>query len=110
MSQQLDPAFSDGKDTQPLRSVAPACYRSLLEAFKSYNLHPYDVKAEALPENNGGYAIILRFGEGMKYSRQQAISGEQALQPDAALAGFFQTTAEACKQALIADYYKMTKS
>lgn len=95
-------------DEQPLRLALPACYEHLQAQFALDHLHPYDVKASAIPEGSG-YVIVLRYGEELAQSSKQFFELEAIEVLSAELTDFFRETAQLCKKALIADYYKMMK-
>ncbi|WP_232699246.1 hypothetical protein [Brevibacillus daliensis] len=105
MSQLLN---HDMSSEQPLRSVIPACYHRLLEEFKAFHLHSYDVKADTIIQD-GGYSIILRFGDDLKHVKEKLFSHEMVTNLDTTVIDFFRDAGESCKQALIADYFKMMK-
>lgn len=95
---------------QPLRLVLPICYQHLLDQFTLYHLHPYDMKASVISEN-GGFAIMLRYGEGLTQYKKQLFEQEalENLTSESEQTQFYKESAEICKKAMIADYYKMMK-
>lgn len=104
----MNPENHKSAGEQPLRLAFPASYQHLLEQFAVCHLHPYDVKASAIPED-GGFIIVLRYGEGLTQWKKHFFEHEALENPSTELTDFYKGTAETCKKALIADYYKMMK-
>lgn len=95
-------------EERQLRYTVPIVYNRMVETFATYHIHPYDVQALAI-KNEEGYAISLRFAKGFSQSITKHFSFEQAKHPDNEVTLFFQEAADKCKSFLIADYYKMMK-
>lgn len=93
---------------QPLRLSHPNCYQHLLEQFSRFHLHPYDVKASVMAQE-GGFLIVLRYGEGLTQSKQQFFKFEALASISEGLTHYYEEVAQLCKKTLIADYYKMIK-
>lgn len=93
---------------QPLRLAHPACYQQLLEQFANYHIHPYDVKASSITQDDS-IVIILRYGEGLIQSKQQSFTNDALVHASTQLIEFYVEVAELCKKTLIADYFKMIK-
>ncbi|WP_392391448.1 hypothetical protein [Neobacillus jeddahensis] len=91
-----------------LRYVVPALYNRMVEIFAVYHIHPYDVQATAV-KNEDGYDISLRYAADFSQSSIKHFSAEQVKNLDEEVTCFFQQAAETCKSFLIADYYKMMK-
>ncbi|MEX1029483.1 MAG: hypothetical protein WDZ91_05480 [Paenibacillaceae bacterium] len=72
------------------------------------HLHPYDVKASVIA-GEGGFLIVLRYGEGLAQSKQQFFDDEALAQLSEQITLFYKEAAELCKKMLIADYYKLIK-
>jgi len=106
----LAPTSDEAAAEQPLRLVFPICYQYLLDQFMLIHLHSYDVKASVVPEN-GGVCILLRYGEGFTQWKKRLFEPEalESLSTESELTKFYKETAQICKKAMIADYYKMMK-
>ena len=91
-----------------LRFAAPELYNRMVEILSTYHLHPYDVHATLL-KNENGLDVIVRFTADFSQLVTANFSMEQATHPDEAVTGFFEEAAARCKALLIADYYKMMK-
>lgn len=95
-------------EEQPLRLTRPLCYQHLIEQFYLYHLHPFDVKA-SITAQDGGFVIVLRYGEGLTQSKQHFFEYEALDQLSEGLTHFYEEVAQLCKKTLIADYYQMIK-
>jgi len=95
-------------EEKPLRLVKPGSYALLIKELESFHLHSYDMKASAIEEGDG-ITIVVRFGEQLNHAMKQFFTHETIQNADSLMTDFFRKVAEACKQALIADYYKMMK-
>lgn len=102
------PIYNEWAGEQPLRLAFPTCYQVLLEQFAVYHLHPYDIKASVIPENDG-FIIVLRYGEGLAQWKKHYFDYEALELSSPELNHFYEETAQACKKALISDYYNMMK-
>ena len=104
----MEKPINDAAGEQPLRLALPACYQHLVDQLALDHLHSYDVKASVIPQD-AGYLIALRFGEGWTQGKQQYFANEDLDHLTIKLTDFFKEIAQACKKALIADYFKMMK-
>ena len=91
-----------------LRIAKPVLYRSMVEIFEKYHIHPYDTQGSITKKENG-YDITLKFSNSFSQYATKHINSKQAEDPDDELIQFFEETAEQCKARLISDYYKMVK-
>ncbi|WP_430540015.1 hypothetical protein [Neobacillus drentensis] len=91
-----------------LRFAVPALYNRMIEIFAAYHIHPHDVQATVL-KNENGYEILVRFTSDFSQLVTKQFSFEQGEVPDEEVTRFFEEAAESCKSFLIADYYKMMK-
>lgn len=104
----MEKSLNESAGEQPLRLALPACYQYLLEQFALEHLHSYDVKASVIPQE-GGYLFLLRYGDGWMQGKQQYFANELLDNLSMELTNYFKEIAQACKKALIADYFKMVK-
>lgn len=91
-----------------LRYAAPALYNRMEEIFSAYHIHPYDVQATIL-KNEDGLNVTLMFSTDFSQALTKLFSFAQASLPDEEANQFFTEAAEKCKSSLIADYYKLMK-
>lgn len=95
-------------EEQLLRVAAPTLYDCLLKEIEAFHIHPYDIKASAI-NKNGGWEVILRYGDGFSHSTTHFFTEDAIHAPDQKGTVFFKQIAEDCQKVLIADYYKMMK-
>ena len=91
-----------------LRFAAPALYKKMVETFSANHLHPYDVLATVIQDEQG-FEVRIRFSTDYSLGEIFHVSFEQAMNPDQKVKRIFEETAEKCKTQLIADYFKMIK-
>jgi hypothetical protein len=91
-----------------MRFAAPALYEKMVEAFEDLHIHPYEIHATVI-KNENGMDVCLRFSADYSQSITNHFDNEQVMQPDEEVNLFFQNAANQCKALLIADYYKMMK-
>lgn len=94
---------------RPLRFVLPEYYRMLLELMEEYHLHPFDIKATVITEEEG-WKISLRYGEGLVQERSITSSHETIHHVDHNVIALFRETVVDCKKTMISDYYKFMKA
>ncbi|WP_075981904.1 hypothetical protein [Bacillus massilinigeriensis] len=99
---------SQGIEERLLRYAAPALYQSMVEAFSTYHIHPYDVHG-TISKNEHGFLLTIRYSTEFTQKLTKQISSDQAIQPNEEISRFFLEAAEECKSQLINDYYKMIK-
>ena len=92
-----------------IRYTAPALYNRMVELFSTYHIHPYDVLATAIKDEDG-YEVSIRFAPDFSHSAMKHFNFEQVKNLDEEVDCFFKEAAEKCKTSLITDYYKMMKS
>ncbi|PFO08378.1 hypothetical protein COJ85_03820 [Bacillus sp. AFS076308] len=91
-----------------LRYAVPALYDRMADIFAAYHIHPYDVHATAIKEDDG-YDVSIRFAADFSQVSTKHFTGEQVKHPGEDVTHFFQEAAETCKSFLITDYFKMMK-
>lgn len=97
-----------GTEERLLLFAAPALYKRMVERFSTFHIHPYDVQATVV-KNEDGFDLTLRFSSNFSQSVTTHVGFELAMNPDDQVTRFFEETAEKCKSQLISDYYKMVK-
>ncbi|MFD1360502.1 hypothetical protein [Lentibacillus salinarum] len=97
------------KREQPLRLVLPNLYQTITDILeKQHNIHPYDLQVKAIPESSG-YTIIVYFGDSFNHQKYQTFSNEAIQSIDSEIVSFIEETGNACKEVMIADYFKMMR-
>lgn len=91
-----------------LRFAAPELYRVMDEIFSLHHIHPFDVQAFAV-RNEQGMEITLRFTSDFSQFVTTHISYQQAKSLDQKVTQFFEDAAVKCKSLLIGNYYKNIK-
>ncbi|GAA0611349.1 hypothetical protein GCM10009001_30740 [Virgibacillus siamensis] len=94
---------------QSLRVLFPDLYQFVVNHLEeTHNIHPYDVQAHALKDQNG-YQLIFHFGEGYAHEESKFFTLDSIKNMDAEIKEFTKTVGEKCKEVMIADYFKMMK-
>lgn len=92
-----------------LRVILPNLYNFLMEELeKHYNIHPYDIQAHAIKESEQ-YQLIFYFGDGFAHQKTKSFSNEAIEKMSTEITDFAKELGEACKEVMIADYFKMMK-
>ncbi|MFD2760803.1 hypothetical protein [Lentibacillus juripiscarius] len=99
---------STGKE-RSLRVILPELYSFITTELEDrYNIHPYDIQANAVKEASG-YKIILYYGDNYAHQKAQSFSVKSLQSFDTELTAFIEEVGESCKEVMIADYYRMMK-
>lgn len=94
---------------QSLRVISPQLYRFFTgELERQYNIHPYDIQITA-SKVESGYNLTFYYGEGYGHRETHFFSSDAIQSLNSEIADFIEEFGESCKQAMIADYYKMLK-
>ncbi|MFC3040630.1 hypothetical protein ACFOGI_10265 [Virgibacillus xinjiangensis] len=97
------------KKAKFLRVLSPKLYRFLTSQLEEqFHIHSYDIQLEGIQEENG-ILVILQYGEGFTHVEEEVFSMDEIEQEGEDLQDFVQRTGEACREVMIADYYKMVK-
>jgi hypothetical protein len=90
-----------------LRVVSPELYGYLSDEFeKKFNIHPFDIQLEGI-EREDGIQVLLHYGEGFA-NQMDTFFPYSAIAPESdELKEFTVSAGETCKEAMVADYYKM---
>lgn len=99
----------ESKKELPLRLVLPKLYEILSTELENLHIHSYDYQANVIEENKG-YEIILRYGDGFQKSESTFFTSEMIENGSKELLDFIKSAAQSCKTVMIADYFKMMKS
>lgn len=89
----------------PLRMAAPAVYDSLMQTLDDLHVQPYDVKADAVKEDNG-LLLTVRFGEEFRQTLTHFFTYESLKKMDDEVTVFFKEIKEACHKALMSEYFQ----
>ncbi|MFZ3577281.1 hypothetical protein [Virgibacillus sp. DJP39] len=98
----------ENQSERSLRSVSPQLYSLLVTELEKVHIHPYDIQANAT-EKETGYQLLIRFGNDFSHKESVFFSFESIENEDNNVTEFIKNIGETCKQAMIADYYKMIK-
>ncbi|WP_164669518.1 hypothetical protein [Virgibacillus doumboii] len=91
-----------------LRAVYPKLYDHLLEELMSHNIHSYDVQI-TFEKAGSSVEIQVRFGERFTRELTRTFSEKNVHEIGDAFHDFCEEIKQACKETLIADYFKMVK-
>ncbi|MUK88008.1 hypothetical protein GMD78_06295 [Ornithinibacillus sp. L9] len=92
---------------QSLVIVSPKLYRYITTELEHlYHIHSYDVQIGAIKKKDG-IQVIVRFGKHFSKKEEQFFLHEQVKELSKEVKEFVESTGEACKKALIDDYFKM---
>ncbi|QKY69154.1 hypothetical protein [Lentibacillus sp. CBA3610] len=99
---------SSGRE-QPMRIILPNLYNEITKQLEEqHNIHPYDIQAKAVTEDSG-YQVIIYFGDGFSHRKSKHFSSEAIEKMDTDESGFIEELGDACKEVMIADYFKMMR-
>lgn len=98
---------SEGEQ-QALRAVSPKLYNYITEILEESNIHPYDIQTSTI-KTDEGLQVFVQYGENFKQSQSSFFSFETINNLDSEINDFTKEIADACKEAMIADYFKMMK-
>ncbi|MBP1950748.1 hypothetical protein [Virgibacillus litoralis] len=94
---------------QFLRVALPDLYSFLMEEVeKHYNIHPYDIQAHVIKDSEQ-YQLIFYYGDGFAHQKSKSFSHEAVERMGEEMTDFSKELGEACKEVMIADYFKMMK-
>ena len=91
-----------------LRVISPSMFEQIRSELEKYNVHPNDIQAKAI-EKNDGLEVTVLFGEGFNQSKAQFFTNDAIETDYESIQRFAYDIAEACREVMIADYYKMMK-
>lgn len=93
-----------------LRAVAPSLFNSIISGLANYNIHLNDVQANAIKKEDGLDVTVL-FGEHFNQYKSHFFTYDDInSDEDDEIKRFVNDIAEACKEVMIADYFKMIKT
>lgn len=91
-----------------LRAVSPQLYNYITEILEESNIHQYDFEASTIEIDNG-LQVFIQYGENFSQSQSAFFTFTEINQLDEKIKSFVEEIAEACKEVMIADYFKMMK-
>lgn len=92
-----------------LQVLFPDLYQFVINYLENtHNIHPYDIQAHAIKEQDG-YQLVFHFGEGYAHEKSQFFSDASIENLESEIEEFTKSVGEKCKEAMIADYFKMMK-
>lgn len=95
-------------EQRALRAVSPKLFRYISETLEEGNIHPYDIQASSV-EKEDGLQVFIQYGDNFTQSKSAYFSYQSIEKLDKEIETFIKEIAEACKQTMIADYFKMMK-
>src|SRR5699024_9093460 len=98
---------TEGKQ-RTLRAVSPELYHYITEKLADENIHQYDIQSSTV-ETGDGQQVFVHTGENSKQSQSQFFSHESIKRGNQEIEACTDEIAEACKETMIADYFKMVK-
>ncbi|TFJ93864.1 hypothetical protein [Lentibacillus salicampi] len=100
---------TSSKPEHPMRIILPDLYNELTEKLdEHHNIHQYDIQARVL-EDHSGFEAIIYFGDGFTHKESHYFSNEAIENSYDGLPEFTEKIGTACKEVMIADYYKMMR-
>src|SRR5690625_6412968 len=91
-----------------LRAVSPELYHYITEKLAEDKIHQYDIQASTI-ETADGLQVFVQYGENFTQSQAQFFAHEAIKKGNQEIAACTDEIAEACKETMIADYFKMVK-
>ncbi|GAA0444652.1 hypothetical protein GCM10008983_22580 [Lentibacillus halophilus] len=92
-----------------LRIILPELYHFITTELENrYNIHKYDIQANAIKEESG-YKVILYYGDGFAHQMSRSLTNDVLHNKREALTEFLEEAGESCKEVMIADYFRMMK-
>lgn len=88
----------------PLRMMAPHVYEELMETLAQLHIHPFDVKADAVRDENG-LRLVIRYGDGFNQTDSRFFTNESLKRMDGEVIAFFNDIKDACQKAMKTDYF-----
>lgn len=95
-------------EQKELRAVSPKLFRYISETLEVSNIHPYDIQATAV-EKEDGLQVFIQYGNNFNHSKSDYFTHQAIEKRNEEIDAFIKVIAEACKQTMIADYFKMMK-
>ena len=93
---------------KPIRMVIPELFDFLNTELVKLHIHSYDYQANVV-EQDGGFEMILRFGEDLNQLESQFFTYEMINKRSEELLDFIHSAGKSCEKTLIAEYFKMMK-
>lgn len=93
---------------QMLRAVAPHLFEQITTELELYNIHLNDIQANVVKKDEGLHVIVL-FGENFTQSKSHFFSSAKDDVNEIEMKQFAHKIAEACREIMVADYFKMMK-
>lgn len=90
---------------KPLRMISPKLYHYIISEFKNDNIHSYDLLVNGIKKGDE-IKIILRFGENFSHNTTKVFSDRAIAEQAHELSEFIKDATEACKKAMIDDYFQ----
>lgn len=91
-----------------LRAVSPDLFDKIISELEKYHIHLNDIQANVIKKEDGLEVIVL-FGENFNQSKSRFFTNETVENQYEDIQRFAYDIAEACREVMIADYFKMMK-
>ncbi|HLQ71726.1 MAG TPA: hypothetical protein VK142_07970 [Bacillota bacterium] len=91
-----------------LRAVSPDLFNVIISELEKYNIHLNDIQANVIIKEDGLDVIVL-FGEHFNQTKSRFFTHESIESQFEDIQRFAYDIAEACREVMIADYFKMMK-
>jgi len=91
-----------------LRVISPHLFEQITAELEKYNVHLNDIQANVV-EKDDGLEVIVLFGEHFSQSKSHFFGHSESDFDEVEIKQFANTVAEACKEVMVADYFKMMK-
>lgn len=91
-----------------LRAVSPELFEHITAELEKSNIHPNDIQANAIKKDDG-LDVTVRFGDNFGQTRSQFFAYADINSNHESINTFANDIAEACREVMIADYFKMMK-
>jgi hypothetical protein len=92
-----------------MRIILPKLYQAITNKLEEqHNIHPYDIQAKVQTDTSG-YQVIVYFGDGFAHKESHYFSNEAIENMNHNVIEFIEKIGDACKEVMIADYFKMMR-
>ncbi|WP_010530761.1 hypothetical protein [Lentibacillus jeotgali] len=100
---------TSSKREQPMRVILPDLYKEITTNLEErHNIHKYDIQAHAA-KTPSGYEAIIYFGDSYAHMESQYFSNQSIKNMNHEIMEFIERVGNACKEVMIADYFKMMR-
>ena len=94
---------------QILRISYPNLYEKLINELATHHIHPFDIQATSKNIDDQLVELEVRFGDNYGHHQRKQFAKDKINEKSDEFTNFCKEVGETCKEALIADYFKMVK-